>query len=29
VAGVKRVEVTVQDHLQTDEINTELLADLA
>jgi ATP-binding protein involved in chromosome partitioning len=29
VAGVKRVEVTVQDHLQTDEINIELQADLA
>ena len=29
VAGVKRVEVTVQDHLQTDEINAELQANLA
>jgi ATP-binding protein involved in chromosome partitioning len=29
VAGVKRVEVTVRDHLQTAEINTELQADLA
>ena len=28
VAGVKGVEVTVQDHLQTDEINAELQADL-
>lgn len=28
VAGVKHVEVTVQDYLQTDEINAELQADL-